>query len=87
MKLNEEEWLEYRDVMEDVVRRSGLPKSLFYDLRGNHDNFGVNVEGGSFDFFSKYSVNAQLGRTGNINSVTLQVCFRFDSLELTQFIK
>lgn len=64
--------MEYRDVMEDVVRRSGLDKSRFYDLRGNHDNFGVNVEGGSVDFFSKYSINAQLGRTGNINSVTLQ---------------
>ncbi|KAI6684312.1 hypothetical protein NL676_030225 [Syzygium grande] len=72
MKLNEEEWVEYRDVMEDVARRSGLHKSLFYDLRGNHDNFGVNVEGGSLDFFSKYSINAELGRTGNINSVTLQ---------------
>ncbi|KAJ6900049.1 hypothetical protein NC652_026252 [Populus alba x Populus x berolinensis] len=39
MKQNEDEWVEYQDVMEDVARRSGLDKSIFYDLRGNHDNF------------------------------------------------
>ncbi|PON42214.1 Calcineurin-like phosphoesterase domain, apaH type [Parasponia andersonii] len=72
MKLNEEEWLEYRDVMEDVVKSSRLDKSIFFDLRGNHDNFGFPVAGGSFDFFSKYSINGQLGRNKNVNSVTLQ---------------
>nr|TKS07632.1 hypothetical protein D5086_0000110980 [Populus alba] len=41
MKQNEVEWIEYRNVMEDVARRSGLDKRIFYDLRGNHDNFGV----------------------------------------------
>lgn len=73
MKQNEEEWLEYQNVMEDVIKKSRLDKSIFFDLRGNHDNFGVPVIGGSFDFFSKYSINAQLGRNTNINSVTLQV--------------
>lgn len=73
MKQNEEEWLEYQNVMEDVVKRSRLDKSIFFDLRGNHDNFGVPVIGGSFDYFSKYSINCQFGRTSNINSVTLQV--------------
>ncbi|XVF41456.1 hypothetical protein PTKIN_Ptkin01aG0281400 [Pterospermum kingtungense] len=72
MKQNEEEWVEYKNVMEDVTRRSGLNKDIFYDLRGNHDNFGVPVIGGSFDFYSKYSINGQLGRTGHVNSVTLQ---------------
>ncbi|KAH7511157.1 hypothetical protein FEM48_ZijujUnG0025600 [Ziziphus jujuba var. spinosa] len=72
MKQNEEEWLEYQNVMEDVIKKSRLDKSIFFDLRGNHDNFGVPVIGGSFDFFSKYSINAQLGRNKNINSVTLQ---------------
>ena len=75
MKLNEEEWLEYQDVMEGVVKRSRLDKSIFFDLRGNHDNFGVPVAGGSFDFFSKYSINGQLGRKKNVNSVTLQASF------------
>lgn len=75
MKVDEEEWVEYRDVMEDVVKRSRLDKSIFFDLRGNHDNFGVPVAGGSFDFFTKYSINGQLGRNKNVNSVTLQVCF------------
>ncbi|KAJ7965252.1 Metallophosphoesterase domain-containing protein [Quillaja saponaria] len=72
MKQNEDEWVEYQNVMEDVIKRSGLNKSIFFDLRGNHDNFGVPVVGGSFDFFSRYSVNGQLGRSGSVNSVTIE---------------
>ncbi|XP_017975987.1 PREDICTED: putative metallophosphoesterase At3g03305 isoform X1 [Theobroma cacao] len=72
MRQNEEEWVEYKNIMEDVVKRSGFDKSIFYDLRGNHDNFGVPVVGGSFDFYSKYSINGQLGRSGHVNSITLQ---------------
>ncbi|KAK9673507.1 hypothetical protein RND81_12G171700 [Saponaria officinalis] len=72
MKQNEREWVEYKNVIEDVVKKSGLDKSIFYDVRGNHDNFGVPYVGGSYDFFSNYSVNAQVGRSGNVNSVTLQ---------------
>ncbi|KAM0995318.1 hypothetical protein ACFX19_010856 [Malus domestica] len=72
MKQNEDEWLEYHNVMEDVIKRSRLDKTLFFDLRGNHDNFGVPQLGGSFDFFSKYSISGQLGRRRNVNSVTLQ---------------
>lgn len=72
MKQNEDEWVEYKNVMDDVVKRSGLDKNIFYDLRGNHDNFGVPLVGGSFDFFSKYSINGHLGRIGHVNSVTLQ---------------
>lgn len=78
MKQNEEEWVEYKNVMEDVVKRSGLDKNIFYDLRGNHDNFGVPMIGGSLDFYSKYSINGQLGRSGHVNSVTLTLqvtCF------------
>lgn len=73
MKQIEEEWVEYQNTMEDVIKRSGLDKNIFFDLRGNHDNFGVPAVGSSFDFFSKYSINGQLGRHGSVNSVTLQV--------------
>jgi len=73
MKLNEDEWLEYESVMQDVVKRSGLNKSIFYDLRGNHDNFGVPSVGSSVDFFSKYSINGQMGRKGNVNTITVEV--------------
>lgn len=73
MKQSEEEWVEYRDVMDDVVRRSGIDESLFYDLRGNHDSFGVPVRGGPLDFYAEYSVNGRLGRNGTVNSVTLLV--------------
>ncbi|CAO2837485.1 unnamed protein product [Amaranthus hypochondriacus] len=76
MKQNVQEWIEYRDVMEDVIKKSGLDKSIFYDLRGNHDNYGVPSVGGTFDFFSKYSLNAQVGRNGRVNSVTLQTGIR-----------
>ncbi|KAK4743769.1 hypothetical protein SAY87_010081 [Trapa incisa] len=72
MKQNEKEWIEYESVMEDVIQRSGLDRSVFYDVRGNHDNFGVPAVGGALDFFSKYSVNGRLGRRSNVNSVTLQ---------------
>ncbi|KAI4357305.1 hypothetical protein L6164_001264 [Bauhinia variegata] len=67
MKQNEDEWVEYKNIMEDVIKRSGLDKNLFFDLRGNHDNFGIPVVGGSFDFFSKYSISGQLGRNQSVN--------------------
>ncbi|KAJ4871358.1 putative metallophosphoesterase [Raphanus sativus] len=76
MKQNEQEWLEYSSVMRDVVKRSGLNKTIFYDLRGNHDNFGVPSLASSVDFFSKYSINAQLGRKENINTITLETSER-----------
>ncbi|KAI9157615.1 hypothetical protein LWI28_025232 [Acer negundo] len=72
MKQNEEEWVEYEKVMGDVITRSRLDKSIFYDLRGNHDNFGVPNVGGSLDFFSKYSINGKLGRRGNVNIITIE---------------
>lgn len=76
MKQNEEEWVEYQKTMEDVIKRSGLDKSIFYDLRGNHDNFGVPAIGGAFDFFSNYSITGQLERSQSVNSVTLQTSKR-----------
>ncbi|GER51333.1 calcineurin-like metallo-phosphoesterase super family protein [Striga asiatica] len=76
MKQDEDEWIEYDKVMRDVVKRSGLDKSKFYDVRGNHDNFGVPSVGGPFDFFSKYSINQQLERSGKVNSITFQTSKR-----------
>ncbi|KZV37347.1 metallophosphoesterase-like, partial [Dorcoceras hygrometricum] len=76
MKQDEEEWIEYQNVMREVVKRSGLNESSFYDVRGNHDNFGVPSIGGSYDFFSKYSFNGQLKRSGNVNSLTIQTSKR-----------
>ena len=73
MKEYEAEWMVYKKVMEDVIKRSGLNKNLFYDLRGNHDNFGVPKLDGLFDFYSRYSINTQLGRSGQVNSVTVEV--------------
>ncbi|XP_017227717.1 putative metallophosphoesterase At3g03305 isoform X2 [Daucus carota subsp. sativus] len=72
MKQDKEEWMEYDQVMEHVVEKSGLDKSIFYDLRGNHDNFGVPAVGGPLDYFSNYSLNGKQGRNGLVNSVTIQ---------------
>jgi len=82
MKQNENEWVEYRSVLNTVIERSGLDKSLFFDLRGNHDSFGVPFVGCSSDFFSKYSISGQLGRNGRVNSVTVEVSVAYSfSLE------
>ncbi|KAI3934868.1 hypothetical protein MKX01_027993 [Papaver californicum] len=72
MNQNEEEWREYEQVTEEVIRRSGIDRERFYDLRGNHDNFGVPQVGGELDYFEKYSINGRLGRKGYVHSVTLQ---------------
>ncbi|CAN8269726.1 unnamed protein product [Cochlearia groenlandica] len=76
MKQNEDEWLEYESVMEEVVKTSNLNKTIFYDLRGNHDDFGVPSVGSSVDFFSKYSINGQMARKEYVNSVTLETSER-----------
>lgn len=73
MKQEEAEWIEYQNVMEDVIHQSGLDEKIFYDVRGNHDNFGVPEVGDAYDFFEKYSMNSKMRRHGNIQSVTLQV--------------
>lgn len=82
MKQNEVEWIEYQKVMIDVIERSGLDEKIFYDLRGNHDNLGVPEMGGEYDFYQKYSVNARLGRRGNVHSVTLHVRHLFMTADL-----
>ncbi|KAL5198319.1 hypothetical protein ABZP36_001831 [Zizania latifolia] len=66
------EWIEYEEVIDEVVDLSGLNKEIFYDLRGNHDSYGVPEVGGMFDFYEKHSINARLGRTGKVQSITLQ---------------
>ncbi|KXG34890.1 hypothetical protein SORBI_3002G104600 [Sorghum bicolor] len=66
------EWILYGQVIDDVANRSGLSKEIFYDLRGNHDSYGVPEVGGMFDFYKKHSINARLGRTGAVQSITLQ---------------
>ncbi|OAY69196.1 putative metallophosphoesterase [Ananas comosus] len=72
MKQEELEWIEYQNAIDDVVERSGLDKRIFFDVRGNHDNFGVPEVGGAYDFYGKYSINSRLGRVGNVQSVVLQ---------------
>ncbi|KAL6840328.1 hypothetical protein ACP4OV_030138 [Aristida adscensionis] len=72
MKQNEVEWIEYKSTINDIIESSHLPKRIFYDLRGNHDSFGVPVCGGDHDFYQKYSINAQLRRQGRVQTITLE---------------
>ncbi|KAG0478382.1 hypothetical protein HPP92_013101 [Vanilla planifolia] len=72
MKQEEAEWIEYLSATEEVILRSGLDKKVFYDLRGNHDKFGVPEVGGKYDFYQKYSINARQRRDGNVQKITLQ---------------
>ena len=59
--------------MHKVMEESRLPSYVFYDLRGNHDKFGVPKAGSSLDYFSKYSISSLRNRTNAIQSVTLTV--------------
>ncbi|EPS67972.1 hypothetical protein M569_06798 [Genlisea aurea] len=76
MKQNEEEWVEYKKVMQEVSTKSGLDKNSFYDVRGNHDNFGVPLVDGPSDFFPKYSINGELQRNRKVNSLAIQTSRR-----------
>jgi hypothetical protein len=73
MMQNEVEWIEYENTIKDIIESSQLPGRIFYDLRGNHDSFGVPVSGGDYDFYEKYSINAKLRRQGRVQSITLEV--------------
>ncbi|KAJ6809160.1 putative metallophosphoesterase [Iris pallida] len=57
--------------MDLVVRRGGIDKRRVFDIRGNHDKYGVPRVGSNLDFFSLYSVNSQLHRLANIHSISL----------------
>ncbi|BBN11266.1 hypothetical protein MPTK1_5g10440 [Marchantia polymorpha subsp. ruderalis] len=67
----EEEWIAYRDSIDLMIKESGLNLEQFYDLRGNHDKYGVPLAKSSLDFYSQYSCNARMKRTSLVQSVTL----------------
>ncbi|KAL6907531.1 hypothetical protein ACP4OV_002570 [Aristida adscensionis] len=69
---DEYEWLTYKKTIDAIVRRGGIDKSRIFDIRGNHDTYGVPRRGGKLDFFSTYSVSSQLERLGIISSILLQ---------------
>lgn len=69
---DEKEWVQYKQAISKVIAESGLPAYAFFDLRGNHDKFGVPLAGGRLDYFSKYSISALRNRTNNVQSVTLK---------------
>ncbi|XP_062228289.1 putative metallophosphoesterase At3g03305 isoform X2 [Phragmites australis] len=72
MKQNDVEWIEYKNTINDIIESSKLSRRIFYDLRGNHDSFGVPASGRDYDFYQKYSINAKLRRQGRVQSITLE---------------
>uniref|UniRef100_A0A453IGF2 Calcineurin-like phosphoesterase domain-containing protein n=1 Tax=Aegilops tauschii subsp. strangulata TaxID=200361 RepID=A0A453IGF2_AEGTS len=70
---DEDEWITYKKTIDALVAKGGIDKRRIFDIRGNHDTYGVPYRGSELDFFSTYSVNSQLGRLSTINSIMLQV--------------
>ncbi|XP_068660207.1 putative metallophosphoesterase At3g03305 [Aristolochia californica] len=68
---DEYEWIQYKKVMNSVIKESDLDERAFFDIRGNHDKYGVPFVRSELDFFSKYSISSQLGRLGTIQSISL----------------
>lgn len=69
------EWIQYSNSMEAIVKYSGIDKRRIFDIRGNHDKYGVPYVGHELDFFSTYSVSSQLGRLSTVQSISLVVVF------------
>ncbi|URE35408.1 Ser Thr protein phosphatase family protein [Musa troglodytarum] len=65
------EWIQYSNSMEAIVKYSGIDKRRIFDIRGNHDKYGVPYVGHELDFFSTYSVSSQLGRLSTVQSISL----------------
>ncbi|KAF7041968.1 hypothetical protein CFC21_051679 [Triticum aestivum] len=67
-----DEWITYKKTIDAIVAKGGIDKRRIFDIRGNHDTYGVPYRGSELDFFSTYSVNSQLGQLSTINSIILQ---------------
>lgn len=65
------EWIQYRDSIKAIVSQSGIDPRAIFDIRGNHDKYGVPYVGDSLDFFSTHSVSSQFGRLNTIQSISL----------------
>ncbi|PKA52355.1 Putative metallophosphoesterase [Apostasia shenzhenica] len=68
---DESEWVQYKNAVDALVKKSGIEKRRIFDIRGNHDKYGVPCIGSQLDFFSNYSVSRQFHRLGTIQSVFL----------------
>lgn len=70
---DESEWVQYRNAVDAIVRQSGIDKRIIFDIRGNHDKYGVPYAGSDLDFFSIHSVSSQLNRLNTVQSISLVV--------------
>ena len=70
---DESEWIQYKSTVDSIVKQGGVEERRIFDIRGNHDKYGVPHVGGVLDFFSSYSISAKLNRHSNIHSISLVV--------------
>lgn len=68
---DEAEWIQYRNTMDLVLTKSSMDKRRVFDIRGNHDKYGVPSVRSNLDFFSYYSISSQLNRCNTIQSISL----------------
>lgn len=59
--------------MDAIVGHNYLENRRIFDIRGNHDKYGVPYVGHNLDFFSIHSINSQLNRHNTMNSISLVV--------------
>lgn len=64
--------------MAKVADDSGIPLERFYDLRGNHDKYGVPPSS-TLNYFSKYSISAAFNRNRLVQSATVEVHHHLNS--------
>lgn len=68
----ESEWIDYHNSFQEIATESGIPLKQFFDLRGNHDKYGVPLHS-PLDYYSKYSISAAFNRTSLVQSVIVKV--------------
>ncbi len=71
---DEAEWIEYWDSFQQIADDSGLPIDSFFDMRGNHDKYGVPLFS-PLEYFSKYSISGHLNRSNLVQNITILVSF------------
>lgn len=84
---DEAEWIQYSQIMDVIIKETGIEKKRFIDIRGNHDKYGVPNVGHKLDFFSTHSISSQLNRFTAIQSISLLVRLTFNVETLVKRLK
>lgn len=72
---NEEEWRIYHDI---VIKNKVAEKTLWLDIRGNHDNFNVPGQNDTTNYYTKYSIQGKNNPRSYITHVSVLILKNFD---------